>query len=199
MKVKIGTIINRDRLKWHISNPDHAPTCSKAIALVDYNLVNPGNVFRISTGMFWARFIEQTWTCSLAFRWHTVPIALLPAWLPRNWHLGNERPIADGGTWLCWGWESGAKREGNGNQHEGGSSGWAMADIKHIGGRCRMSDDENDYGSDRSASATTDLNDDVFYVHQYHQRGLDEAYKRARENVVIADNGQTGMRINLTF
>lgn len=127
-----------------------------------------------------------------------MSIALVPAWLPRNWHLGDERPIADGGTWLCWGWASGAKREGNGNQHEGGSHGWAMANIKHIGGAAEWA--MRKMRTVRSVCfGNLRLKWWCFYVHQYHQRGVDEAYKRAGENVVIADNGQTGMRINSTI
>lgn len=86
-------------------------------------------------------------------------------------------PIADGGTWLCWGWESGAKREGNGNQQEGGSR--AGVNIKHIGESLRWGDRENEEGSDWS----TGLNDVLFL----YQRGVDEAPTGVGENVVIND------------
>lgn len=72
------------------------------------------------------------WACTLAFSWQPVVIGLVPARLPRNWHLGNEMPMADGGTWLCWDWERGAKWEGNGIQ----SRGWAEGSIKHTAESC---------------------------------------------------------------
>lgn len=72
------------------------------------------------------------WACTLAFSWQPVVIGLVPARLPRNWHLGNEMPMADGGTWLCWDWERGAKWEGNGIQ----SRGWAEGSIKHTVESC---------------------------------------------------------------
>lgn len=52
-----------------------------------------------------------------------------------------------------------------------------------------MSDEVNKEGFDGPASANADFNDDgfVFYVHQYHRRGVDEAYTGAGENAVIAE------------
>lgn len=52
-----------------------------------------------------------------------------------------------------------------------------------------MSDEVNKEGFDGPVSANADFNDDgfVFYVHQYHRRGVDEAYTGAGENAVIAE------------
>lgn len=159
--------------------PVYAPTWSRSWTLVEYNLVNPRNVVSMPTySMFWAWFMETAWSCSLAFRWLLAAITLVPAWLPRNWHLGNEMPIADRGHLIVLRLrEWGPKERGRGTSMREGSSGWA-----------RMADEENEEGFDRPASATTDLNVFFFFLnfHQYHWSGVHEAYTGAGENVVIA-------------